>query len=146
FFVCGDARAFTADERPWIKHFVIANLSSPDTSQLPPEIAETALPIYEVPLETDVVPGIPDPANAPATIAALEAAAQSCLSGLASALITAPIQKATLAAAGFKYPGHTEYLAAKTGASDHLMLLAGGGLRVALVTIHVPLKDVPALI
>ncbi len=93
-----------------------------------------------------VTPGRPDAASAPCVILSLERALGAVAEGSASALVTAPIQKATLAAAGFKYPGHTEYLAAKTGATDHLMLLAGGGLRVALVTIHVPLKDVPALI
>ena len=65
-------------------------------------------------------------------------------SGAASAVVTNPISKATLASAGFGFPGHTEFLAALAGreASDAVMMLVGEGLKVVPVTIHIPLKDV----
>ena len=81
---------------------------------------------------------------------AIDDGVRMCIEGHASALVTAPIQKSTLYDAGFQYPGHTEYLEAKFAgekvAPESLMLLVGGGLKVALVTIHVPLKDVAPLI
>lgn len=62
------------------------------------------------------------------------------------AIVTAPINKETLKMAGYSYPGHTKLLAELTGATDFGMMLVGGNLRVVLVTIHVPLRDVPSLI
>ena len=62
------------------------------------------------------------------------------------AIVTAPISKEALKAAGLKWPGHTEMLAELTGTSDYAMMLAGGPLRVILVTIHTALRNVPALI
>jgi 4-hydroxythreonine-4-phosphate dehydrogenase len=67
-------------------------------------------------------------------------------SGLIAGLVTAPLAKEAMKAAGIAYPGHTEILAEKTGTSDFAMMLANDELRVILVTIHVALKDVPALI
>ena len=66
--------------------------------------------------------------------------------GLISGLVTAPLAKESMKKAGITYPGHTEILADKTGTSDFAMMLANDELRVILVTIHVALKDVPALI
>ena len=62
------------------------------------------------------------------------------------AVVTAPISKEAIRAAGSPFPGHTEMLAAFTGAKRHAMMLVGGPLRVSLATIHVPLAKVPALI
>jgi 4-hydroxythreonine-4-phosphate dehydrogenase len=110
----------------------------------------TSLPMWGINLRGQVTFGHPDVLQAPAVIHAIDAAISVCMGGDACALVTAPIQKATLTASGFKYAGHTEFIAARTAgaekAPDPLMLLVGGGLRVALVTIHVPLKDVAALI
>lgn len=66
--------------------------------------------------------------------------------GDVAAITTAPINKETLKMAGFRWPGHTELLAELTGVSDFGMMLAGGGLRVIIATIHCALRDVPALI
>ena len=92
------------------------------------------------------VPGKPASANAPAVIEAIEIAVKACQAGEAAAVVTAPIHKAVLAGAGFGYPGHTEYLAALTGAKRPVMMLASNKLRVVPLIIHVPLARVPGLI
>ncbi|MGD0142395.1 MAG: 4-hydroxythreonine-4-phosphate dehydrogenase PdxA [Rhizomicrobium sp.] len=90
-------------------------------------------------------PGIADPANGPAIVATIDHAVRAALKGDAAAVVTAPIHKASLIEGGFGFPGHTEYLAHLTGAPRAVMMLAGGGLRVVPLTIHVPLSTVPAL-
>lgn len=110
----------------------------------------TRLPVIPVPLAAPAVPGKPDPANAGAVIASIEAATAAVLSGHAAAVITNPIAKSVLYAAGFAHPGHTEFLAhladrAIPGPATHpVMMLASDELRVIPVTIHIPLADVPA--
>lgn len=76
----------------------------------------------------------------------LEAATQDLASGKIDVLVTAPISKEAMALSGFKFPGHTEYLASLAGESEALMLMVAGELRVALVTTHVALKDVSTTI
>ncbi len=76
----------------------------------------------------------------------LEAATQDLASGKIDVLVTAPISKEGMAKSGFKFPGHTEYLANLAGQEDALMLMVSGDLRVALVTTHVALKDVSTLL
>src|SRR6188472_29765 len=75
--------------------------------------------------------------------AAVLAASRDALAGRVDALVTAPLNKESLAAAGHPWPGHTEMLADVAGVSDVAMLFVGGGLRVALVTIHRSLRSVP---
>jgi 4-hydroxythreonine-4-phosphate dehydrogenase len=91
-------------------------------------------------------PGHPDPATAPAIVESIRLAVEHTRTGKAAAVVTNPIAKALLYRAGFKHPGHTEYLAelaADGGATPRpIMMLVGGGLRVALVTIHRPLASV----
>lgn len=84
--------------------------------------------------------------NAPAVIEAIHTAVALTLSGQAAALVTAPIHKAVLMQAGFKFPGHTDYLAELTGAKRAVMMLASEALRVVPYTAHVPLSAVPGLI
>ena len=109
-----------------------------------------ALPVFDLPLQSAVISGKPDPAHAAAIIRWIETGAGLALSGEVSALVTAPIAKAPLYAAGFKFPGHTEFLAELAppqpylGAKGPVMMLAAGDLRTALVTIHTPLSAVPA--
>jgi 4-hydroxythreonine-4-phosphate dehydrogenase len=91
-------------------------------------------------------PGKPDGANAAAVTEAIEIAAAACLAGEAAAMVTAPIHKAVLNAAGFAFPGHTEFLAHLTGARRAVMMLASDQLRVVPLTIHMPLADVPGAI
>jgi 4-hydroxythreonine-4-phosphate dehydrogenase len=80
------------------------------------------------------------------SLAYVQAALELCLENKADALVTAPICKAAWKLAGSHYPGHTELLADVTGTKKFVMLLAGKGLRVALVTIHEPLAKVPRLV
>ncbi len=80
------------------------------------------------------------------SLAYVEAAVDLCRRGEADAVVTAPICKAAWQEAGVRFPGHTELLAARCGVRQVVMLLVGGGLRVALVTIHEPLARVPRLV
>ncbi len=102
--------------------------------------------ILPVPLKTSVSCGHADPANARYVLDTLDRAVNGCLDGTFAAMVTGPVNKAVINAAGFPFSGHTEYLAAATGTADVVMLLATPGLRVALVTTHVPLAEVSALI
>ena len=108
-----------------------------------------ALPIVPLPMRVSAEPGRPDPATAPATLAAIEEAVALTRAGRASAVVTNPIAKHVLYAAGFAHPGHTEYLAALAadpGAPPRraVMLLWSEALAIVPVTIHIPLRDVPA--
>ena len=103
-----------------------------------------ALPMAPITLQ----PGQADPATAPAIVESIRLAVEHARAGKAAAVVTNPIAKALLYRAGFKHPGHTEYLAelaADGGTAPRpVMMLVGGGLRVALVTIHRPLASVVA--
>ena len=92
--------------------------------------------------KVSAVLGKPDPANAAAVTEAIEIAVKACLDGEAAALVTAPIHKSVLNAAGFAFPGHTEFLAHLTGARRAVMMLASDTLRVVPLTIHMPVADV----
>jgi 4-hydroxythreonine-4-phosphate dehydrogenase len=81
-----------------------------------------------------------------ASILCLERAVIDALAGKLDALVTAPICKAHIKKAGYDYPGHTEFLAEKTGGGKVVMMMASPALKVTLVTIHVPLKEVPKLL
>jgi 4-hydroxythreonine-4-phosphate dehydrogenase len=100
-----------------------------------------ALPVLAVKLRTAVRTGHPDPANAPATIESIERAAAFAKSGGIAGVVTNPIQKKTLQDAGFKHPGHTEFLAELAGGIDVAMMLACPELRVVPVTIHLALAQ-----
>lgn len=94
----------------------------------------------------DVTPGRPDDTSARAQLAYLTAATDAALAGDVAALVTAPISKEWIARAGFAFPGHTEYLAARAGVREFAMMLAGPVLRVTVATTHVALRDVPRLL
>jgi len=98
-----------------------------------------ALPVLPVKLRTAVRTGHPDPANAAATIEAIERAVAFAKSGEIAGMVTNPIQKKTLQDAGFRHPGHTEFLAELAGGTDVAMMLACPELRVVPVTIHLAL-------
>jgi 4-hydroxythreonine-4-phosphate dehydrogenase len=107
----------------------------------------TALPVLPVPLSVAATPGQPNPANAKAVIASIKHATALAFAGTASAVVTNPINKAALYQAGFVYPGHTEFLAALTGASgQQIMMLASPMLRVVPVTVHASLRDSIAML
>lgn len=103
--------------------------------------------------DIQAIPGTPNASAATAIVDAIDKAVDLTLGGQCSAVVTNPINKALLYSAGFSFPGHTEYLAElarrHTGveqAPRPVMMLTGGGLKVALATIHVALKDVPSLL
>ena len=111
-----------------------------DRSLLPgvPEVAH-------VPLARPRQVGHLDPANSRYVLATLDRAVAGCLSGEYQAMVTAPVQKSVINDAGIAFTGHTEYLAERCKA-EVVMMLVGGGLRVALATTHLPLSDVPSAI
>ena len=106
-----------------------------------------ALPVLDRPLPCPARPGQPEPANAAAVTDAIETAVTLVRSGAASAVVTNPIHKKVLYDAGFRFPGHTEYLAALAGDSCRpVMMLACAELRVVPVTVHVGLKRAIAML
>jgi 4-hydroxythreonine-4-phosphate dehydrogenase len=108
-----------------------------------PHVAPESMKVVTTLRPNEVVPGRPNDGSARAQLAYLEAATEAVLSGEASALVTAPISKEWIARAGFAFPGHTEYLAARAGVSEFAMMLAGPKLRVVVATTHIALRDVP---
>jgi 4-hydroxythreonine-4-phosphate dehydrogenase len=104
--------------------------------------APGTLLIEHLPLARPSVPGRPDPANARYVLALLDRAIDGTRAGEFDAIVTAPLHKGVINDAGIRFTGHTEYLAASTGAARAVMLLASGELRVALATTHLPLKAV----
>lgn len=99
--------------------------------------------------DTKVEPGVPSEVAGAAALAALEAAVADLREGNIDAIVTAPIDKHTIHSEVFNFPGHTEYLQSRLASetSDKaLMIMASDNIRVALVTTHVPLEEVPALI
>jgi 4-hydroxythreonine-4-phosphate dehydrogenase len=118
-----------------------------DTPEQAPDVFPTALPVLPQTLPRAPQAGAPDAANANAVIAAIDRAVALTLAGEASAVVTNPIQKETLYAAGFKYPGHTEYLAELARISTPpVMMLACPGLRVVPITTHLPLTEALGLV
>jgi 4-hydroxythreonine-4-phosphate dehydrogenase len=104
-----------------------------------------SLRVRHVPLGVEEHPGQPDPRNARHVLATLAEAADGCLAGRYAAVVTAPLQKATINDAGVPFSGHTEFFAARAHA-EVVMMLASADLRVALATTHLPLAAVPAAI
>lgn len=102
--------------------------------------------IEHVPLRRASTPGTLDPANSRYVLEILDRAIDGCLAGKYDAMVTAPVQKSVINDAGIMFTGHTEYLAERTHAPHVVMMLVGGGLRVALATTHLPLSEVPAAI
>ena len=92
--------------------------------------------------EVPVSPGNPTPDSGKYAIQSLEKASQDLADGKIDVLVTAPFSKDEVTKSGFKFSGHTEYLAEMSGVEEALMILMAGALRVALVTVHVPLKEV----
>ncbi|MGE0256102.1 MAG: 4-hydroxythreonine-4-phosphate dehydrogenase PdxA [Alphaproteobacteria bacterium] len=116
----------------------------------PAETARTwpqALPVLPLAVRVEATPGTPDPANAAAVVGAIRRAVSLVRGGEAAAVVTNPIHKQTLYGSGFRFPGHTEFLAELTGtAAAPVMMLAVPGLRVVPVTIHMPLAQAIARI
>ena len=100
------------------------------------------LTVLSIPCAAPVVAGVLNPLNAPYVIDMLSIAADRCLSGEFSALVTAPVHKAILNQAGYNFTGHTEFLADRCHVATVVMMLACSAMNVALVTTHLPLRMV----
>ncbi|MDP3845859.1 MAG: 4-hydroxythreonine-4-phosphate dehydrogenase PdxA [Pseudomonas sp.] len=101
-----------------------------------------SLYVWDTPLQAPVTAGQLDPANAAYVLETLERAAHGCVNGDFAAMITAPVHKGVINQAGIAFSGHTEFLADLTHTEQVVMMLATHGLRVALVTTHLPLRAV----
>ncbi|MBP7704709.1 MAG: 4-hydroxythreonine-4-phosphate dehydrogenase PdxA [Caulobacter sp.] len=145
FMVIGDAEALASASAA----APVKVVTRPEEA---PRVFAEAIPVLDLPLAGPVVAGQPSSANAPAVIRWIETGAGLALSGAVGGLVTAPIAKAPLYAAGFRFPGHTEFLAELTAAGRHdgargpVMMLTAADLRVSLVTIHEPIARVPSLL
>ncbi len=113
----------------------------------PPQAgAASELCIAPISLHTEVIPGQLNAANAGYVLATLNAAIDGCSSGLYQAMVTAPVNKGIINDGGVPFSGHTEFLQEQTESPQVVMMLATEGLRVALVTTHLPLSAIPAAI
>lgn len=99
--------------------------------------------VLDVRLRAPCSTGCIDPANSRYVLELIDRAFDGCISGEFDAMVTAPVSKAAINDAGIPFSGHTEYLAERAGGVHVVMMLVGGGLRVALATTHLALKDVP---
>lgn len=101
-----------------------------------------------IPIKTKegVLAGQLNPSNGAYVIEMLSTATDGCLSGLFDAMVTAPVHKGIINQAGMAFTGHTEFLAEQSNTSQVVMMLVGGGMRVALATTHLPLTKVSAAI
>ncbi len=122
-----------------------------DQAGIGPEIVAAALRSPEVATQAEfrligekieAMPGQPTPDSARAARAALEEAVAAARAGEIDAVVTGPIHKARLYQAGFEFAGQTEFFAERCGVENYAMLLTGGRITVALVTTHLPLREV----
>jgi 4-hydroxythreonine-4-phosphate dehydrogenase len=107
-----------------------------------PAASPGALPVVDVPLAVAAIPGKLDSANAPYVLRTLEVALAGCLDGRFDAIVTAPVNKGVINDAGVPFTGHTEFFADRTQTPHVVMMLIGGGMRVALATTHLAVKDI----
>ena len=126
-----------------------------DPAGIGPEVVYAALESKRVPVDADYkivgnypkcTVGQPTLETARAAAAALEEAATLARRGELDAVVTGPVHKATMYDIGFKFPGQTEFFADRCGVTNYAMLLTGGNITVALVTTHIPLREVAALL
>ncbi|MES2356671.1 MAG: 4-hydroxythreonine-4-phosphate dehydrogenase PdxA [Pseudomonadota bacterium] len=124
----------------------LAGLNVPLPDFTPAHATAPGTTLLHIPLATTSLPGKLDSANSRYVLATLQAAVDSCLDGTFDAMVTAPVQKSIINDAGIPFTGHTEFLAEKTNTARVVMMLVGGGMRVALATTHLPLSAVSAAI
>lgn len=139
FAVIGDADVLRAQGAPVREVMAVSDA---------PAVFGHALPVIHRPVRAPVTPGAPNPANAAPVADWIEEAVSLALSGEASGVVTCPIAKAPMYASGFRFPGHTEFIAELTadapfaGVRGPVMMLTARDLRACLVTIHVALDQV----
>ena len=139
-------KALAAEERPKVPVIVYGPMESLlDRARrfglrLPQDLGAR---VVDVALEGPVTLGRTSPVAGRVAAEAALRAARDALDGRVDAVVTAPLNKESLHAAGYSWPGHTEMLAEAAGITDVAMMFVGGGLRVALLTIHRSLRSVP---
>jgi len=121
-------------------------LKKADLSQAPQPGKAGELLVLDTPLTEPALPGVLNPANAEYVLKTLQQATDGCLNDTFAGVITGPVQKSVINDAGIPFSGHTEFFAEKSNTEKVVMMLATEGLRVALATTHLPLKDVSAAI
>ncbi|MCC7283847.1 MAG: 4-hydroxythreonine-4-phosphate dehydrogenase PdxA, partial [Acetobacteraceae bacterium] len=136
-----DVPFFAIADADWLggidRNVPLARIARPDQATA---AFRAAAPVLHLPLCRPAVPGRPDPANAPAILGSIERAVGFAMAGEVAAVVTSPIQKSSLYEAGFRHPGHTEWLAELThAAGPPVMMLASPALRVVPVTVHLAL-------
>lgn len=137
--VVGDPHVFT-NRAQQLKLSVSLNLID-KPSKIPTK--KGYLNIIPILLSTPCIPGILDPNHGKAILESIETAALGCLQGNFDAMVTCPVQKSNLQTAGINFNGHTEYLAKLANSQDVVMLFANQWMKVALLTTHISLRDVP---
>nr|WP_280644158.1 4-hydroxythreonine-4-phosphate dehydrogenase PdxA [Brevundimonas alba] len=143
FAVVGDAALMRAQGVP------VQTLAAPADAT---GVFGRAVPVLDTPLPVSAQPGQPNPANAGTVADWIEQAVNLAMAGDVGGVVTAPIAKAPLYAAGFRFPGHTEFIAELTADAPFastrgpVMMLTAKDLRACLVTIHSPLAEVPELV
>ena len=137
FFAVGDAASIRA-----VWSGPVQRIADPAEAA---SVFDHALPCMQVADEGDVVPGQPSLDGARCAFQSLEMATGLVRAESAAALVTAPVSKTQLAQVGFTHPGQTEFVAERCGVSHEnaVMMLAGPGLRVVPLTIHIPFTQVP---
>lgn len=134
--VLGDADVLRARAR-----MLGVKLGITQGADIPPH-RQGVLHVRHLPVAAPVTPGVLDPANSAHVLALLDTALAGCMDGPYDALVTAAVHKGIINDAGFAFTGHTEYLAEHSATPRVVMMLTGGGLRVALATTHLPLRAV----
>lgn len=143
FVVIGDADVLSSQGAP------VEQIFSPSDAR---GVFGRAIPVLHHPASAKVTPGKPDPHNAPAVADWIERAVDLVISGEGGGVVTAPIAKAPMYASGFRFPGHTEFIAELTadmpfsGTRGPVMMLTAKDLRACLVTIHVAIDQLPELV
>ena len=138
FVYLGDAAWLRAEAHAQRSHVHVIEVQS--AQEALDRFAE-GIPVLPVPLAKRPHHGEPSPSNASAVIASVSNAVELVQRGAAAAVVTNPIHKATLYAAGFSFPGHTEFLADLCKVPSPIMMLTVEGLRVVPVTVHLSLSE-----
>ena len=147
FLAIGDFQALASASAAGAR--VLQRITSPVEAE---RVFPDALPVLDLPLRAPVIAGKPSAVAAPSIIQWIETAVGLALRGDVGGVVTAPIAKAPLYEAGFRFPGHTEFLGDLTaaarydGARGPIMMLTARDLRVTLVTVHEPIARVPGLL
>jgi 4-hydroxythreonine-4-phosphate dehydrogenase len=138
FYVIDDPDRLVSLARRFGWPVPVRSIEGPDQAS---RVFDGALPVVPIGATIRAEPARPDPANAPAILGAIETAVRDVRNGRAAGLVTNPVHKDSLYRAGFRHPGHTEYLAELAGGSElPVMMLVCPGLRVVPVTIHLALR------